>query len=412
MIGLFERNIAAGVLILAILLFRRVNRRLPGRYFTGLWGVAALRLILPFSVKILVPSAIAAGATLPKGGGSGAAAGTAEVELFPVIYYAVALAVFLGLLLRHLIGRRSFREAIPCTDEDILKATGQFIQVKVSDRVVAPLAYGLFRPVILLPKSVLADREGLELILAHELTHIRRGDLFYKLLLTAAASLGWLNPLAWVMLAVANRDLEIACDEAVLKGRPERRAEYARLLIRAEERKSNILSGAFSTNAVKERIERIMKMKKATLIGSIAAAVVAAGSLAVFVSAEAAKNTNIQWYVGGEDGELTPVSEEDAINAMDDENAVIYSIESDVSDIRVFASEDEGETVVYTVTSDSGEENELSTESEAPFVYYVFDEDGIVETVTEEEFETRKALYEGAVEAEPASSEAVEADPE
>ena len=82
------------------------------------------------------------------------------------------------------------------------------IRVRVSRAVNAPLAYGLFRPVILLPETTDWSDEGqLTYVLTHEYIHIRRGDLFWKLLLVAALCVHWCNPLVWAMYFCANRDL-------------------------------------------------------------------------------------------------------------------------------------------------------------------------------------------------------------
>lgn len=398
MIGLFGRNLAAGLLIAVILLIRAAfSEKLSRRAILPLWGTAALRIVLPFSMKLLlpprprvIPKALVS--AMPDGGKAG-------FDLFPTAYMIAAALVFGGFLLAHFRSRRVFRDAVPCTDRAVLQSvkggSRRHIRVRVSDRIIAPLTCGLFRPTILLPKTLTETGEELELILAHELTHIRRGDLFYKLLLVGAVSLGWLNPFAWVMLILANRDLEFACDEAVLKKYPARRAEYARMLIRAEERKNNIFASAFSSNAVKERIERIMKFKRATIFGAIAAAALAAVSMAVFVSADEAKN--IQWYVSDEEG-TKPVSEEEANEAVNDSDALVYRFETDGEIFSVddsgFELESEGAGMI-TVTIRGDEEDFDIFESG-----YRISEDGNIEKLSEAEYEQMKAIREQLTEGE------------
>ncbi len=406
MIGLFERNLAAGLLILVILLVRAVfSEKLSRRVILPLWGIAAFRIVLPFSLKLLLPSrspVIPKALVMAVPGG-----GEAGVDLFPTAYTAAAALVFGGFLLAHFRSRRVLCEAVPCTDRAVLQTvksgSKRHIRVRVSDRIIAPLTCGLFRPTILLPKTMTETGEELELILAHELTHIRRGDLFYKLLLVGAVSLGWLNPLAWVMLILANRDLEFACDEAVLKKYPARRAEYARMLIRAEERKNNIFAAAFSGNAVKERIERIMKFKKATIFGAIAAAALAAVSMAVFVSADEAKQTNVGWYICDENG-TKAVSEEEANAAMDDGNALVYRFETKgefISHTECGVVTGDGETVTVSFHGD-GEDLDNSD-----VVYYMIDEDGSVEVIKESEYEKIKAIQEQLADGEAVATTAV-----
>lgn len=407
MLGLFERNLAAGLLILVILLVRAAfSERLSRRVILPLWGIAALRIVLPFSLKLLLPSRSPVipkvlVMAVPNGGEAG-------FDLFTAAYIAAAALVFGGFLLAHFRSRRVFREAVPCTDRTVLQTvksgSKRQIRVRVSDRILAPLTCGIFRPTILLPKTLTETGEELELILAHELTHIRRGDLFYKLLLVGAVSFGWLNPLAWVMLILANRDLEFACDEAVLKKYPARRAEYARMLIRAEERKNNIFAAAFSGNAVKERIERIMKLKKTTIFGAIAAAALAAVSMAVFVSADEAKN--VGWFVCDEVG-TRAVSEEEANAAMGDENTIVYRF---VTDGEMISFADAGDGIITgsgeTITvSFHGDGEDLD---DSDIAYYKIDEDGNVEVMSEAEYEKMKAIHEQLTDGEAAVTTAVQ----
>lgn len=105
----------------------------------------------------------------------------------------------------------------------------------------------------------------LSLCLEHEFVHIKRLDGLTKLILIAALCLHWFNPLVWVMVVLANRDLELSCDEAVVRLFGEQvKSAYARTLIHMEEIKSGCLPlcSNFSKNAIEERITAIMKIKK------------------------------------------------------------------------------------------------------------------------------------------------------
>ncbi len=117
---------------------------------------------------------------------------------------------------------------------------------------------------ILLPATVdWADEETLIYVFTHELAHIRRLDALWKPLLAAVACLHWFDPLVWLMLALAGRDMELACDEAVVRalGR-EARKGYARALLTMEERRGGLAAASyFSKNATEERIRSIMKIR-------------------------------------------------------------------------------------------------------------------------------------------------------
>ena len=103
------------------------------------------------------------------------------------------------------------------------------LSIRQSDRFATPLTYGILHPVILMPTSM--DWENtteLQYILAHEYVHVRRFDAVTKILLIVVLCIHWFNPLVWVMYWLANRDLELSCDEAVIRifGK-EARADYA-----------------------------------------------------------------------------------------------------------------------------------------------------------------------------------------
>ena len=85
---------------------------------------------------------------------------------------------------------------------------------------------GAIKPTLLLPEMELTA-EQLSLVFRHELIHYRRRDIWYKLLLMLANAIHWFNPMVWLMVHAADRDLELSCDEAVVAGRDEAyREEY------------------------------------------------------------------------------------------------------------------------------------------------------------------------------------------
>lgn len=153
------------------------------------------------------------------------------------------------------------------------------LSIRQSDQILSPLSYGFWRPVILLPKSTkCGDRFQLRYVLEHEYVHIRYFDAAVKLLMAAALCIHWFNPCVYLMYIFFNRDLELACDEAVVRrfGEEEKSA-YAMALIEMEEEKSGLLplGNSFSKNAIEERIGAIMKIKKISpLIHGLSAALV------------------------------------------------------------------------------------------------------------------------------------------
>lgn len=359
LLSLPEMSLYGAVLIAAVLLLRAAFlNRLPKRTFSTLWGLAILRLLLPFSVAsavslyALLPAALPAPEPLtadepalapapavsapapavtvsptpvPTAAASPIITSTepspfpetvpvtvtaaepiqteapkAELSLETVLKLiwcsgaALLLLVFAAVYLR---GRREFRMSLPIQN-DFIEAWQKScplrrkVTVRCSDRISAPLTYGVFCPVILLPDPIGTDEKTLEHILTHELVHIRRFDAVKKPLCALAVCLHWFNPLVWIMFFLFTRDLELACDEgAVRQLGIGGRSDYAKTLIGMEARKSGFLPffSHFAGFAAEERIKAIMKLKKTSVITSIAAVLLVCGTAGVFLTSAAAK---------------------------------------------------------------------------------------------------------------------------
>ena len=176
------------------------------------------------------------------------------------------------------------------------------IRIRQFDRIGTPLTYGVRRPTILLPNQTLEEQpKTLTYILTHEYVHIRRFDCVSKLLLSAALCLHWFNPLVWVMYVLANRDLELSCDEMVLRLLGiENRSAYAMALLEMEEKRSGFgaLYSAFGKNAIEERIGAIMKMKKRSLLSAVMAVVLVFTMTACLATSPVEEETSAQTAEG------------------------------------------------------------------------------------------------------------------
>lgn len=164
--------------------------------------------------------------------------------------------------------------------------------------ITSPLTYGLFKPVILIPKSLdMKDRIRTECVLAHEYTHIRRLDVLMKWLLAGALSLHWFNPFVWVMYMLANRDIELSCDEeSVLLLGEAHKSDYALTLINMEERRTISLLNAFSKNWAERRIRSIMAIKNKNPV-SVIGLIIGLTVMAVSMSATAQTSDEAAPYV-------------------------------------------------------------------------------------------------------------------
>ena len=323
--SLIQMSVSGAVMILVTIVLRALFlHRLPKKTFTVLWSVVMVRLLVPYSLSspfsayslleraevaeqvpanIIIPpmpdfSAVnttqttqTTGVDIPT-----TEALTTTVDLLTAVWLAGVLVFSLFFAISYIRCLNKFGESLPVEDEFISQWLNdhklfRIISVRQSDMIGAPLTYGIFRPVILLPKKLLQDKtpdlKELKYVLSHEYLHIRRFDAVFKLFLTAALCVHWFNPLMWVMFVIANRDIEISCDEGVVRmlGEDEK-TDYAMALIRMEEKKSAAapLVTHFNKNSIKERIVNIMKFKKTTALALISAAFITLGTTAAFAT--------------------------------------------------------------------------------------------------------------------------------
>lgn len=308
-------SVCASFLILVIVVLRALAiHKLPKVTFLILWGTALCRLLIPFSIPSpwsifgafdslsrsqpkydLVTSplqqvAAASAQIIHAFGQSAAAEPTHPVLILWVIGLAACASFF---LITHIRFCRIYRTALPVESPAVAAwlrshRIARTLHVRQLDRISAPLTYGVLRPVILLPKGMdLTDEQQLRCVLTHEFVHIRRFDALWKWLLAAALCVHWFNPLVWVMYILANRDMELSCDEAVVRalGAAQKEA-YALTLLNLEERRSPHapLCNNFSKNSVQERIYAIMKLKKFSKVGIAVALVLVICIVVVFAT--------------------------------------------------------------------------------------------------------------------------------
>ncbi len=349
--NLIQMSISGAVMILVIVVIRALLlHRLPKRAFTVLWGVVLVRLLIPYTlpcpfsaysllegigapeISQAAPSPSVGNATLPPltdlNSGDPVtplepdlptdSAPAPEVPLESGLPFDIGTAVWIAgmaactvsFAVSYIKCRIRFRESLPAESPRITEWLAEHklrrrISVRQSDRIAAPLTYGVFRPVILLPKNYeKIDPDDLRFVLAHEYVHIRRFDAVFKLMLAAALCVHWFNPLVWAMYLIANKDIEISCDEAVITmlGETEKK-RYAMTLIRMEEVKSGFtpLINSFGNNAIKERIVTIMKFKKTTTLAAAAAVFLAVGVTTAFATSAQPQSDGIEQQINSTD---------------------------------------------------------------------------------------------------------------
>lgn len=227
-------------------------------------------------------------------------AGTRSIPVMEAVGWCWAAGTALFLLWQlgsYLVLRAKLsRSRRPLTDEAILAvlekesaAAGRQKPLPVYTAAVgSPMIVGAIKPTLLLPELELST-EQLSLVFRHELIHYRRRDIWYKLLLMLANAIHWFNPMVWLMVYAADRDLELSCDEAVVAGRDEAyREEYGRCLL-AVVRAGMSRRTLFTTNfysgkkTLKNRLATILdttKKRRGTLaLAALLLAAAVAGSL-------------------------------------------------------------------------------------------------------------------------------------
>ncbi len=148
-------------------------------------------------------------------------------------------------------------------------------------KIKSPLLIGFFYPVVLIPKNV-TNQDDITMILRHELMHLKRADVWYKLLLSFVCAIHWFNPIVWIMSHIANEDLENACDEDVVKNQSESfRQEYCESIlntIRSQKSREPIFTAGFSSkpSELKSRFKRILDTTKKRAGKSVLAVILAA----------------------------------------------------------------------------------------------------------------------------------------
>ena len=355
--SLLQMSFLGTVIILLIVVLRAVLiNRLPKKTFLILWWIALIRLLVPFSIKSVTsiysllqsiysdinPVRTAQTTTfLPIHGNMPEIANglseamvqrTESISILSVIWLAGLLLCFGFFAVSYIKCYREFRFSLP-VENDILEAWKEkhplkrSLSIRQTETIAAPLSYGVIRPVILMPKNTeWKNIYQLRYVLEHEYVHIRRLDMLTKLIMIAAVCIHWFNPLVWVMYILFNRDLELSCDETVVRRfGMDIKSVYATALISMEEKKSGLtpLCNSFSKNAIEERIRAIMKIKKTSKFAVIISAVLVicvTGGFATSASSLEKKTETAQ-----ENGETTVALNE--VNIREDESLSSSEVE-------------------------------------------------------------------------------------
>ena len=301
---IINMSISASWLVLAVLILRFVLKKAPKWINVLLWGIVAIRLICPFSFEStlsLIPSA----ETIPLNIGmdttptinSGISAinnavnpiishsntpmAGASVNLLQItigiyeyiwIFGMIALALYTAISYWRL--RRKVDTAVRYKDN-----------IFQSENVSSPFVFGIIKPRIYLPFKM--NGQDLEHVVAHEHAHIRRKDHWWKPFGFLLLTIHWFNPLMWMAYVLLCRDIELACDEKVIKELGnEQRGDYTQALVVCSVNRRMIAACplAFGEVSVKERVKSVMNYKKPAFWVIIISVIVCVGVAVCFLT--------------------------------------------------------------------------------------------------------------------------------
>ena len=281
-IKLLNMSITASWLVLAVILLRFFLKKAPKWIMGVLWGFVAIRLICPFSLESifsLVPStepipqniilseypAINSGLpiinqtinpilseSLAPNAGDSINPMQIIVSAASVVWIIGILAMLLYTFISYVRIRRKVCEAVPLKDN-----------IWVCDHISTPFILGMIRPRIYLPSSM--NEEDIEYVISHEKVHLKRKDHIWKPLGFLLLSVYWFNPILWVAYILLCKDIELACDEKVIRQfGMEIKKPYSDALINCSVPRKMISACplAFGEVGVKERVKGVLNYKK------------------------------------------------------------------------------------------------------------------------------------------------------
>lgn len=301
---LLNLSIAAGWLVLVVIVLRLLLKKAPKAVMVVLWALVGIRLILPVSVQSIfslipsletLPNRVLTGPSFDVNTGIDFLDNRVNDYLGDCYFEGVSVPANNGLHVMHmlcilwLVGiavmltymavsyfriHRTVREATPLQDS-----------IWLCDRIKAPFIFGVFRPRIFLPSSM--GQEDMQYVIAHEKAHLKRHDHWWKPLGFLFLAVYWFHPLMWIAYILLCKDIELACDEKVIKDMGvESKKSYSEALINCSISRKIIAACplAFGEVGVKERVKTILHYKKPAFWVIMIAAVVCVAVAVCFLT--------------------------------------------------------------------------------------------------------------------------------
>lgn len=293
-------SISASWTVFAVLLLRLLLKKAPKWITVLLWGIVAIRLICPFSIESvmsLIPSAETIRPEIMMDQSPEIHSGVSIIhnilnpmireslspdpvtsinplQLCFFIFAVIWIVGIVGLLLYTIISSIRLKQKMSIA---ILFRDNIF----QSEHVVSPFVLGILTPKVYLPFHI--NEQNIEYVIAHEQAHIQRKDHCWKPLGFLLLTIHWFNPVMWLSYVLFCHDIELACDEKVIKEwNTEQKADYAQALLTCSVNRHMLVASpfAFGEAGVKNRVKFILNYKKPSF-WLIAAAIIASAAVAI-----------------------------------------------------------------------------------------------------------------------------------
>lgn len=292
-LSVLNMSITTSFVILVVLLVRLFLKKVPKIFSYTLWAIVLFRFICPFSFesavgllptnKIPIPMDIVysqepqintglnvvdsvVNQMLPVANNPEESINPLQVWVFiGRVIWTMGMAVMLVYSIIQLVRLKL----------KLIGSTPLQNNIYLADYISSPFVLGLIKPNIYLPSSISKDEQ--RFVIAHEQYHIRRFDHIIRIFAFITLTIHWFNPLAWIAFILSGKDMEMSCDEAVMKMMDtDIRAEYSQTLLHFATGKKlvGVTPLAFGEGDTKERVKNVMKYKKPVLWVSIVAAII------------------------------------------------------------------------------------------------------------------------------------------
>ncbi len=307
--SLLYMSVSASCIVIFTAILRRFFKNiLPVELFCGLWWLAMLRALIPFSVeseyslynlKMIIMEHLRKSTNYTISELARQAQIRSTIFIVCMILIVIGAVFFIKYFKRIHDNCSQISSSSASLQSDKLMDTAESmisnrrIKVRISDELDSPVSYGFIHPVIIMPKQLSLDndsKETLRCILLHESIHIKYLHYVWKVVSAIVVCVHWFNPVMWLLYWYMDREMETLCDKKVLQALGEDKKEmYARTLIdmaKWQNQKPVFCNNFVERNILKERIIMIMKLKKTSWVMTLTSFLIFSSAVTAFATTD------------------------------------------------------------------------------------------------------------------------------